>query len=121
MTDYIAIEKAVRYLYPSAGDRDFAVMPVPSGESPLVEWNIAKLGPKPSQARIEAAIPLALAQEAANAYKIQRAAEYPPMTDYLDAQMKKASADAAVRLAGIAQEQAYVSACAAVKAKWPKS
>lgn len=39
-----------------------------------------------------------------------RAEAYPPMSDYLDAKVK----------GDIAQEQAYLDACAAVKAKYPK-
>ena len=44
------------------------------------------------------------------AYIAKRAAEYPPVTDYLDAVVK---GDAA-------QQQAYIDACQAVKAKYPK-
>lgn len=43
-------------------------------------------------------------------YRTRRAAEYPPMADYLDAVVK---ADQA----GI---DAYIAACQAVKAKYPK-
>ena len=60
------------------------------------------------------------AEEAANAaeqaalaateYQRQRAAEYPPMADYLDGIVK---GDAV-------QVQAYIDACFAVKAKYPK-
>ncbi len=46
----------------------------------------------------------------ANQYKAQRAKEYPPVTDYLDGIVK---GDAA-------QVQAYIDACNAVKAKYPK-
>jgi len=45
-----------------------------------------------------------------NAYKHKRAAEYPPMTDYLDGVVKGDQA----------QIDAYVAACLAVKAKYPK-
>jgi hypothetical protein len=45
-----------------------------------------------------------------NAYKLQRAAEYPPMSDYLDGVVKGDQA----------QIDAYVAACLAVKAKYPK-
>ena len=44
------------------------------------------------------------------AYQAQRAAEYPPMTDYLDGIVKNDQA----------QIQAYIDACLAVKAKYPK-
>lgn len=45
-----------------------------------------------------------------NAYKRKRAAEYPPMADYLDGVVKGDQA----------QIDAYVAACLAVKAKYPK-
>lgn len=43
-------------------------------------------------------------------YQRQRAAEYPPVTDYLDGIVKGDQA----------QVQAYIDACLAVKAKYPK-
>lgn len=43
-------------------------------------------------------------------YQKQRAAEYPPMADYLDGIVKGDQA----------QVQAYIDACLAVKAKYPK-
>ena len=45
-----------------------------------------------------------------NAYKSQRAAEYPPYTDYLDGVVK----------ADQAQIDKYIADCQAVKAKYPK-
>ena len=50
------------------------------------------------------------APEAADAYQAKRAAEYPPMTDYLDGIVKGDQS----------QVQAYIDACLAVKAKYPK-
>ena len=47
---------------------------------------------------------------ASEAYKKQRAKEYPPITDYLDGIVKGDKA----------QVQAYIDACLAVKAKYPK-
>lgn len=44
------------------------------------------------------------------AYQAQRAAEYPPMTDYIDGIVK----------GDTAQVQAYIDACLAVKLKYPK-
>jgi hypothetical protein len=60
----------------------------------------------------EVAYDLALVQAEinANAYKAKRAAEYPPMTDYLDGIVKGDNA----------QVQAYIDACNAVKNKYPK-
>ena len=47
---------------------------------------------------------------ASEAYKKQRAKEYPPYTDYIDGIVKGDNA----------QVQAYIDACLAVKAKYPK-
>ena len=43
-------------------------------------------------------------------YKDLRAAEYPPMADYLDAVVK----------GDLVQQQAYIDACLAIKQKYPK-
>jgi hypothetical protein len=48
--------------------------------------------------------------EIATAYKAKRAAEYPPVADYLDGIVKGDEA----------QQAAYIAACQAVKAKYPK-
>jgi hypothetical protein len=45
-----------------------------------------------------------------NAYKYKRAAEYPPITDYLDGVVKGDQA----------QIDKYIADCQAVKAKYPK-
>jgi len=50
------------------------------------------------------------AEMQANAYVNQRAAEYPPIADYLDGVVK----------GNQAQIDAYIAACQAVKAKYPK-
>jgi hypothetical protein len=47
---------------------------------------------------------------ASHAYIAKRQAEYPPMADYLDAIVKGDEQ----------QKQAYIAACLAVKAKYPK-
>jgi hypothetical protein len=47
----------------------------------------------------------------AHAYKAKRAAEYPPMTDYLDGVVKGDQA----------QIDKYIADCQAVKAKYPKA
>ena len=47
---------------------------------------------------------------ASEAYKAKRAAEYPPVTDYIDGIVKGDNA----------QVQAYIDACLAVKNKYPK-
>jgi hypothetical protein len=74
-------------------------------------------GPVPFTAEEEVERDAEEAEEAARqvelaktAYQGQRAAEYPPMADYLDGVVK----------GDTAQVQAYVDACLAVKAKYPK-
>jgi hypothetical protein len=52
----------------------------------------------------------AQAAQAALTYAEKRAAEYPPLTDYLDGVVKGDQA----------QIDAYIAACQAVKAKYPK-
>jgi hypothetical protein len=60
----------------------------------------------------EVAYDLATVQAYADsqAYIAKRAAEYPPMSDYLDAIVK----------GDTQQQEAYIAACLAVKAKYPK-
>ena len=58
----------------------------------------------------EAAWVVKQAELAKTAYQRDRAAEYPPITDYLDGIVKGDQA----------QVQAYIDACLAVKAKYPK-
>lgn len=53
---------------------------------------------------------VAMAQQADIQYQKSRAAEYPPMADYLDGVVKGDQA----------QIDAYIAACLAVKAKYPK-
>lgn len=50
------------------------------------------------------------AEEDYTKYQRDRAAEYPPITDYIDGVVK----------GNQAQVQAYIDACLAVKAKYPK-
>jgi hypothetical protein len=58
----------------------------------------------------EAAFAAEQAALAATKYQRDRAAEYPPVTDYIDGIVKGDQA----------QVQAYIDACLAVKAKYPK-
>lgn len=53
-------------------------------------------------------------------YAELRAAEYPPMADYLDAQVKLNSGDAELIAEGQTQLDTYIAACLAVKEKYPK-
>jgi len=65
---------------------------------------VAKLSPIPEVP------PEVLAALEATRYQRQRANEYPPITDYLDGVVKGDQA----------QIDAYIAACQAVKAKYPK-
>jgi hypothetical protein len=58
----------------------------------------------------EAQAASSLAEKAKTQYKTNRAEEYPPMADYLDGIVKGDQT----------QIQAYIDACLAVKAKYPK-
>lgn len=53
-------------------------------------------------------------------YAPLRANEYPPMSDYIDAQVKKSSVDPAMQEAGLLQEQEYLAKCLQIKATYPK-
>lgn len=53
-------------------------------------------------------------------YYEKRAAEYPPIEEYLDAQVKINSGDEALITAGQEQLAAYYEACLDVKARYPK-
>lgn len=65
---------------------------------------------KPSKATLDAEVSRLQAEYAAKQYQRSRAAEYPPITDYLDGVVK-----------GDQQQiDAYIAACLAVKAKYPK-
>ena len=56
----------------------------------------------------------------APSYDEQRMAAYPPMADYLDAQVKLNSGNAELIAEGQTQLDAYIAACLAVKEKYPK-
>ncbi|MEQ1629614.1 MAG: hypothetical protein ABL873_03805 [Gallionella sp.] len=98
---------------------DFYVRIVGENAPPELVWLSDSL-PEPTPDELQAAIERELAEQQAQAYIARRAAEYPPMQDYIDAQVKKASSDPAIREAGIVQEAAYLAACAAIKTKYPK-
>jgi hypothetical protein len=64
----------------------------------------------PTEAEITAEVARLQAEYDAQAYARNRAPEYPPITDYLDGVVKGDQA----------QIDAYIAACQAVKAKYPK-
>ena len=65
---------------------------------------------QPTQSEIDAERVRLEADFDGKAYQRKRAAEYPPMADYLDGIVKGDQT----------QVQAYIDACLAVKAKYPK-
>lgn len=79
-------------------------------EDQILKWDASKLGPIPTTEQLDAAIKQKEAEEMAVLYKAQRAAEYPPIADYLDGVVKSDQA----------QIQKYIDDCLAVKAKYPK-
>jgi hypothetical protein len=74
-----------------------------------VTWHIPSTAPV-TDAQIDAEIARLQAEYDAKEYQRQRAAEYPSITDYIDGVVKGDQA----------QIQAYIDACLAVKAKYPK-
>lgn len=80
----------------------------------MARFHATANGPVPFTAEEEAARDAEeaawAAEQAANGYKAKRAAEYPDFINYLDGIVKGDQA----------QIQAYIDACLAVKAKYPK-
>lgn len=74
-----------------------------------VEWHEPSSAPV-TDAQIDAELNRLQAEYDAAQYQRDRAKEYPPSSDYLDAVVKGDEA----------QMQAYIDACLAVKAKYPK-
>lgn len=72
-----------------------------------IEWKTEK---HPTDAEIAAEIIRLQTEYDSKAYARSRAAEYPPITDYLDGVVKGDQS----------QIDAYIAACQAVKAKYPK-
>jgi hypothetical protein len=74
-----------------------------------VEWYEPTTAPV-TDAEINAEVNRLQTEEIAKEYQRNRAKEYPPMADYLDAIVKD----------DMVQKQVYIDACLAVKAKYPK-
>jgi hypothetical protein len=66
--------------------------------------------PKPTHQQLVEEVAKLQATYDATEYQRLRAIEYPPVTDYLDAVVK----------GDLEQQQTYIDACLAVKAKYPK-
>ena len=85
---------------------------------PVAQWNL--IGDdlewldteqtQPTEAEIADEVARLQAEYEAKAYQRSRASEYPPITDYLDGVVKGDQV----------QIDAYIAACQAVKAKYPK-
>lgn len=75
----------------------------------ILEWLDAEQT-QPTEAEITAEVARLQTEYDAQAYARSRSAEYPPITDYLDGVVKGDQA----------QIDAYIAACQAVKAKYPK-
>jgi len=78
-------------------------------EATSIEWLSTEIS-KPTDAEIEAEVARLQADYEAKQYQRDRAAEYPSVNDYLDGIVKGDQA----------QIDAYIAACQAVKAKYPK-
>jgi len=74
-----------------------------------IEW-IIEPSNKPTREEIDTELLRLQADYDAKDYQRKRSSEYPPITDYLDGIVKGDDA----------QVQAYIDACLAVKAKYPK-
>ena len=74
-----------------------------------LEW-LDEVQTRPTDAEIAAEVARLEAEYAATEYQRKRAAEYPPMSDYLDGVVKGDQA----------QIDKYIADCLAVKAKYPK-
>lgn len=107
----IDIIKAIKVLVPNARPLiDYQLLLDENGNYFISSWN-ENVSTKPEISDIEP-IRIQLEQERISTeYKDKRKREYPPMEDYLDG-IVKGDQD---------QIQAYIDACLAVKAKYPKS
>jgi hypothetical protein len=91
------------------GEGDYRTCQPDGQEDQILHWD-DKLGVRPTQAQLDAAWAIQVPIDERAAYASRRALEYPSMADYLDGIVKGDQA----------QVQAYIDACLAVKAKYPK-
>lgn len=99
-------------------DVDYHLVDLHDGKGVQVIW-LAEFE-QPDMTAAEAATAEWQAEQDAIAYRDKRAAEYPLIQDFIDAQVKKASSDPVIKQEGVQQETLYIAACAAIKAKYPK-
>ena len=74
-----------------------------------LHWSTPSV-PKPTAEEFDAGVAAELLADSSTEYQRQRAKAYPPVADYLDAVVKGDQV----------QMQAYIDACLAVKAQFPK-
>jgi hypothetical protein len=74
-----------------------------------IQW-LDTVQTKPTKIQVENELDILEKQQQDTEYQRLRKLEYPPVADYLDAVVK----------GDLAQQQAYIDACLAVKAKYPK-
>jgi hypothetical protein len=100
----MSIEKAIEQLRPNAR---WVIIGEPAYSN--LQWT-DELQSRPTKIEVET-LAAQIEEEQNNLrYRRLRAKEYPPITDYLDAVVK----------GDLEQQQAYIDACQAVKAKYPK-
>lgn len=80
------------------------------GEYSGLEWGEDNVDPKPTEQELETELARLRAEYEATVYQQKRKVEYPPVEDFIDAMVKGDEE----------QKQAYIDACLAVKAKYPK-
>jgi hypothetical protein len=98
------ISKAIASLYPTV---EFVIE---DEDYNKIRWIKNQPDPLPALSVLETEAARLAELEERMKYQSLRAVEYPPVTDYLDAVVK----------GDLAQQQAYIDACLAVKAKYPK-
>ena len=113
-------QNTILLIYPQAVPNvDYYVIVRSQGADPELVWQSTVL-PRPTDDQLLAAIATEQERAAATAYIAQRTLAYPPMQDYIDAQVKKSSSDPIVHQAGIDQEATYLAACLKIKEQFPK-
>jgi hypothetical protein len=75
-----------------------------------LQWGEGNTEPKPSEATLVAEVARLQQEYDDTVYQLRRKVEYPAVEDFLDAIVKSDEE----------QKQAYIDACLAVKAKYPK-